>query len=72
MDPQYEKIDTDEILNSLENCFYCSTLLLNLINDLLDLAKLQKMTFELNNDFFDLTKTIDQTFLTLEFFAKQK
>lgn len=37
-------------------------MLLNLINDLMDLAKLEKMKFELNNEFFDLTTTIDRTF----------
>jgi len=30
-------------------------MLLNLINDLMDLAKLEKMKFELYNEFFDLT-----------------
>jgi len=39
----------DLAVNSLENCKYCSTMLLNLINDLMDLAKLEKMKFELNN-----------------------
>jgi signal transduction histidine kinase len=52
-DKQLKKITSD-----LENCDFCSTMLLNLINDLLDLAKLEKMKFQLNNSFFDLTKTI--------------
>lgn len=55
----------DSAINSLENCGYCSTMLLTLINDLLDLAKLQKMTFELNNQFFDITNTIKNAFGTL-------
>ena len=47
-------------------------MLLNLINDLMDLATLEKMKFSLNNDYFDLTKTIKNAFGTLGYFAKQK
>ena len=64
--------DLDAVINSLENCGYCSTMLLNLINDLMDLAKLEKMKFSLNNEYFDLTKTIKNAFGTLGYFAKQK
>jgi hypothetical protein len=45
-------------ISSLENCKYCSVMLLNLINDMMDLAKTEKMKFDLNCEFFDLTKTI--------------
>jgi hypothetical protein len=31
--------DLDQSINSLENCKYCSVMLLNLINDMMDLAK---------------------------------
>ena len=64
--------ELDEIVNSLENCGYCSTMLLNLINDLMDLAKLENMKFSLNKSFFDLTKTIKGAFGTLSYFGKQK
>jgi signal transduction histidine kinase len=64
--------EIDEIVSSLENCGHCSTMLLNLINDLMDLAKLEKMKFSLNNCFFDLTKTIESAFGTLSYFGKQK
>ena len=56
-------------LEQLENCKYCSNMLLNLINDLMDLAKLEKMKFELNNEFFDLTSTIDKAFQSLSYYA---
>jgi signal transduction histidine kinase len=46
-------------------------MLLNLINDLLDLAKLEKMSFQLNKDFFDLTKTIDESLNAFQFYSKQ-
>ena len=45
-------------------------MLLNLINDLMDLAKLEKMKFSLNNDYFDLAKTIKGAFGTLSYFSK--
>ena len=35
-------------------------MLMNLINDMMDLAKTEKMKFELNNEYFDLTKTIQR------------
>ena len=31
---------------------------INLINDMMDLAKTEQMKFQLNNQFFDLTETI--------------
>jgi len=37
-------------------------MLLNLINDLMDLAKLEKMKFQLNEEFFDLSNTIANAF----------
>ena len=61
--------EIDLAVNSLENCKYCSTMLLNLINDLMDLAKLEKMKFELNNEFFDITKTVQRAFETLSYYG---
>ena len=34
----------------------------NLINDLLDLAKIENNKFTLNNKYFDLIETIKETF----------
>ena len=47
-------------------------MLLNLINDMMDLAKTEQMKFELNQEFFDLTKTIHRAFDTLAYYGKQK
>jgi signal transduction histidine kinase len=38
----------------LNNCKFSSKMLLNLINDMMDLAKTENMKFDLNNQFFDL------------------
>ena len=37
-------------------------MLLNLINNIMDLAKSEKIKFELNQEYFDLTKTIEKAF----------
>mmetsp|Transcript_12667 Transcript_12667/g.19689 ORF Transcript_12667/g.19689 Transcript_12667/m.19689 type:complete len:156 (+) Transcript_12667:1130-1597(+) len=47
-------------------------MLLTLINDLLDLAKQQKFTFQFNLSFFDLVNASKNAFKTLEFLAKTK
>ena len=38
----------------------------------MDLAKSDKMKFELNNEYFDLTKTIKRAFDTLSYYGQQK
>lgn len=60
------------MIDSLESCGYCSKMLINLINDLLDHAKMEKNKFQLNNSFFDLGVTIQNSINSLSFFAKQK
>lgn len=42
----------------LENCKFNSKMQINLINDMMDLAKTEKMQFQLNNDYFDFTITL--------------
>ena len=44
-------------------------MLLNLINDLLDLAKQDKFTFDLNKNYFNLVDTVNSTFKTLEYLS---
>ena len=43
----------------------------NLINDLLDLAKLENNTFTLSSSYFNLPSTIQQAFQMLLFSAKE-
>lgn len=47
-------------------------MLLNLINDLLDLAKLETMNFKFNESFFSLNEQIDQAFNTMKYQAGLK
>ena len=43
----------------LQNIFYQSSMLLTLINDLLDLAKLETMNFTFNDEYFNLGQLIE-------------
>ena len=43
-----------------ENILYQSNMLLNLINDLLDLAKINSLNFKFNNNYFDLKDLISK------------
>lgn len=56
----------------LENISYQSSMLLNLINDLLDFAKLETLNFELNEESFNLDELIDQAYNTVKYQASQK
>lgn len=47
-------------------------MLLNLINDLLDLAKLETMNFQFNESYFNLNDLIDQAYNTMKYQASQK
>lgn len=48
----------EEGIAFLESGKYSSVMLLNLINDMMDLAKTEQLKFDINNEYFDLTKTI--------------
>ena len=61
-----------ESIKMFENCRYCSKLLLNLINDMMDLAKSEKMKFELNNQLFDLENTVQRSFENMTYMAFEK
>ena len=44
--------------NYLNNAIFASFTICNLINDLMDLAKLETSTFTLNNEYFNLYEVI--------------
>ena len=47
-------------------------MLINLINDMMDLAKTEKMKFELNNNLFDLQQLVERSFENLGYMATEK
>ena len=51
----------------LENIFYQSSMLITLIQDLLDLAKFETMNFKFNEDFFNLNDLISNAYDTMKF-----
>jgi signal transduction histidine kinase len=47
-------------------------MLINLINDMMDLAKSERMKFELNNTYFDMEKLVERSFENLGYMAIEK
>lgn len=62
-----EKVD-----NLVQNSIFSSVMLTNLINDLLDLGKLQNNAFQLNFEKFNLIEVIQEAFQIVMFQAETK
>lgn len=56
----------------LETSLFSVTMLLNLINDMLDLAKMENSKFNLNESYFNLNTIIFEVFDMIKFFTDQK
>lgn len=56
----------------IKNSIFSSLMITNLINELLDQAKLEKSTFELDNEYFNLFEVIIHAFQILKFQAESK
>ena len=63
---------TEEATQLIQGCRHNSTMLLNLINDLLDLAKSENLTFRLNKQYFNLGDSIKEAFETLRFISEPR
>jgi signal transduction histidine kinase len=62
----------EDSIRMQQNCKYNSKMLINLINDMMDLAKSERMKFDLNNSFFDLEKLVERSFECLGYLAESK
>jgi len=56
----------------MQTCRHSSMMLLNLLHDLLDLAKHEKLTFQLDKAYFNLIDAVKQTFKTMGFLSSKK
>lgn len=56
----------------LDGCKLNSVMLQNLANDLLDLAKEEHLTFQLNNSYFSMSNCIKEAFETLKFISESR
>jgi len=50
---------TNQMMNSyVQNSIFSAFMITNLVNDLLDLAKLDRQTFQLNDEYFNIFEVI--------------
>lgn len=56
----------------MQNSIFSAFMMTNLINDLLDQAKLEKQVFQLNNDYFNIFEVAAEAFQIVTFQAEAK
>ena len=56
----------------LQSAVFASTSLLNLVNDMLDMAKMENSSFKLNNEYFNMIEVINKAFQIVQFSAYNK
>ena len=61
-----------ESKSMINGCKLNAMMLINLINDLLDLAKEEHLTFQLHKNYFNLLDTINGSFETLKFISESR
>ena len=63
----FENVFLVKIERFLQNAVFSATMLNNLINDMLDLAKFEAGTFKFHDEFFDFIECIENAFETIKF-----
>ena len=61
-----------KISNLLKNSMFSASMIKNLINDLLDLAKLETQNFNFNNEYFNLKDAIKNAIYQVKYLASQR
>lgn len=61
-----------QTIELIEGCEYSSNISANLINDLLDFAKMQQLSFTISKGWFNIVKTVENAFHVLRFEQKRK
>ena len=61
-----------QTIELIEGCEYSSNMSANLINDLLDFAKMQQLSFTITKGWFNIVKTVENAFHVLRFEQKRK
>jgi len=56
----------------LSGCKLNSDMLITLVDDLLDLAKEEQLTFQLNKGYFNMVDSINKSFDTLKFISQSR
>lgn len=56
----------------LDNAVFSSLTLVNLVNDLLDLAKIDSATFVFNNEYVNLIEVVQEAFSVVQFSAEKR
>jgi signal transduction histidine kinase len=62
----------DEALKLVKQSEFSQRMVENLINDLLDLAKMQKSSFQLNQEYFNLPRLVYDALLVINSMARLK
>jgi signal transduction histidine kinase len=61
-----------KLIDTVKMLSFTSGIMRNLMMDLLDLAQMEKNTFKLNKDYFNLFEVIDQAFKMVSHVSEKK
>ena len=65
-------IFSKKLENYLQNAIYSSLSIINLVNDMLDMAKMENSCFKVDNNYLNMIDVINQAFKIVQFTAYTK